>query len=111
MQQLNRMEAKLNVIGTTIIPEHNAFEASKTTTPATSATSPSVGAHHYMLENSLVHSRTGSQSQQQQQNSVQPPDRLPYEKSTTYQHLTTPHKVYEMIFRSCLHEYMLMRNP
>jgi hypothetical protein len=89
MQQLNRMESKLNVIGACISPQSEVFETPATTPPQ--MIGRLVTASGQQLVESLFpqYSRSTSMALSSQTEL----NILPPERSTSYQHLTTPHKV------------------
>jgi hypothetical protein len=96
MQQLSRMEAKLNAIGQQITPGSDIFETPMSTPTALSGTTPSSGMP--FVDNSFGHSRATSIAPTQSML-----NRLPFEKATSYQHLTTPHKI---LLWPAVNEYM-----
>jgi hypothetical protein len=94
MQQLVRMEAKLNVIGLQVTPNNDIWETPTSTPPGTISTPTSA---------QLVDIPFG-QAPATLPSATQPQlNRLPYEKGTSFQHLTTPHKI---LLWPAINEYM-----
>ncbi|KAF2426578.1 hypothetical protein EJ08DRAFT_616412 [Tothia fuscella] len=99
MQQLNRMESKLNMIGSAINPQNESLFGTPSDTSTTTAFA-GVSASHSVgspFQRSRAPSMVVSQTEQTDLNT------LPQERSTSYQHLTAPHKI--MLWPS-ITEYM-----
>jgi hypothetical protein len=94
MQQLARMEAKLNVIGLQVTPNNDIWDTPTSTPPGAVSTPTSA----QLVDLPFGQAPTTLLAPNQPQL-----NRLPYEKGTSFQHLTTPHKI---LLWPAINEYM-----
>jgi hypothetical protein len=90
MQQLNRIDLKINAIGLQITPNNEMFadNGTPTTTPPRPTRETSTPTSVQSVENPFGSTDPAVLAITQPQL-----NRLPFEKGTSYQHLTTPHKI------------------
>jgi hypothetical protein len=94
MQQLTRMETKLNVIGLQVTPNNDIWDTPTSTPPGTTSTPASAQLVELPFGQPPATLPVATQPQL---------NRLPYEKGTSFQHLTTPHKI---LLWPAINEYM-----